>query len=101
MKLATGMGLVGEARLNDRYRDYSVLDMVDALPLQNLKATPLYIDCGAEDRLFFDGNTILHEKLRDKGVTHAFMSRPGIHDWDYWRSGMEGAVRFVAGRLQR
>jgi enterochelin esterase-like enzyme len=98
---AWGMGLVGVTRLNDRYRDYSVLDMVDALPLQNLKATPLYIDCGAEDRFFFDGNAILHEKLRDKGVTHAFMSRPGGHDWDYWRSGMEGAVRFVAGRLQR
>jgi len=97
---AWGMGLVGEARLNHQYRDYSVLDMVDALPLQNLKATPFYIDCGAEDR-FFDGNAILHEKLRDKGVTHAFMSRPGIHDWGYWRSGMEGAVRFVAGRLQR
>jgi S-formylglutathione hydrolase FrmB len=98
---ALGMGLIGEARLNDYYRSYSVLHMVDVLPLQTLKATPFYIDCGADDRFFFDGNAILHEKLRDKGVTHAFMIRPGIHDWDYWRSGMEGAVRFVAGRLQR
>ena len=97
---AWGKGLAGEARLNRQYRDYSVLDMVDALPLQNLKATPFYIDCGADDR-FFDGNAILHQKLRDKGVTHAFMIRPGFHDWNYWRSGMEGAVRFVAGRLQR
>jgi enterochelin esterase-like enzyme len=97
---ALGMGLVGEARLNRHFRDYSVLDMVDALPLQTLKATPFYIDCGAGD-IFIDGNAILHEKLRDKGVTHVFMSRPGNHDWDYWRSGMEGAVRFVADRLQR
>lgn len=92
---AWGIGLKGDARLNSYYRAYSVLDMVDELPADNIRSTPFYIDCGAEDR-FFDGNAILHEKLRDKGVAHQFIIRPGVHNWDYWISGSEGALLFLA-----
>ncbi|MCR0980900.1 alpha/beta hydrolase [Roseomonas populi] len=97
---AWGLGLQGEARLNNLYRDYSVLDMVDRLPPENVKGTPFYIDCGAEDR-FFDGNAILHQKLRDMGVAHSFMIRPGLHNWDYWRSGSEGALLFLGKMFQQ
>jgi len=98
--MAWGMGLTGEARLNEPYRAYSVLDMVDRLPVATLRATPFYLDCGAEDR-FFDGQAILHQKLRDRDVPHVFMIRPGRHDWDYWRSGSEGALLFLAHLFQR
>ncbi|SHJ90325.1 Enterochelin esterase [Roseomonas rosea] len=97
---AWGMGLQGEARLNERYRDYSVLDMVDRLPPANIRSTRFHLDCGAEDR-FFDGNAILHQKLRDKNVPHSFMIRPGLHNWDYWRSGSEGALLFLGKLFQQ
>ena len=98
--MAWGMGLQGEARLNDRYRDYSVLDIVDRISPADLRSTPFHLDCGAEDR-FFDGNAILHQKLRDKNVAHSFMIRPGLHNWDYWRSGSESALLFLGKLCQQ
>ena len=49
---AWGIGLAGETRLNERYRDYSVLVWWMLFLSGTLKATPLYIDCGAGDRFF-------------------------------------------------
>ncbi|WGF89524.1 alpha/beta hydrolase [Marinivivus vitaminiproducens] len=97
---AWGMGLVGEDRLNEPYRRYSVLDMVEDMPIENVEATAFYLDCGAEDE-FFDGNALLHQKLRDKEVEHVFMIRPGGHDWDYWRTGAEGALLFLGSLFQQ
>ncbi|SER09404.1 S-formylglutathione hydrolase FrmB [Faunimonas pinastri] len=97
---AWGMGLKGQDRINADYRKYSVLDMVDDLPAANVKATDFYIDCGSDDK-FFDGNVLLHEKLRDMGVKHRFMVREGSHEWNYWRSGVRNGLIFIGAEIQK
>ncbi|PZX14374.1 enterochelin esterase-like enzyme [Palleronia aestuarii] len=100
---AWGVGLEGEARLNEAYRANSVFDLADAASPEDIAATKLYIDTGADD-VFFDGSVLLHQMLRSEGETertlasdHRFMIREGGHTWDYWRSGLPEAIRFIGG----
>ena len=42
------------------------------------------IDCGLDD-FFLDVNRTLNSVMDDKGISHEYSERPGIHDWKYWR----------------
>lgn len=97
---AWGIGLKGNDRINDAYRSYSVLDLVTSLPLKDLQQTAFYMDCGTNDD-FFIGNAELHMRLKKRGVDHRFMAREGAHNWDYWRSGTEGAFRFLGQQFMK
>ena len=98
--MAWGLGLEGEARLNDAYRAYSVLDLVDTVPAEEIGRTKYYVDNGADDS-FFDGNVVLHQKLRDLGIEHRFMIREGDHEWVYWRTGLPEGIRFLGAIFRR
>jgi len=95
---AWGENLEGEARLNDLYRSWNLLDAIACTPADVLSRTAWFLDCGAYDGLF-EGNAALHIALTRKGVPHRFMSREGGHDWAYWTSGLPAALAFLAGHL--
>ncbi|GAA2431656.1 alpha/beta hydrolase [Streptomyces macrosporus] len=95
---AWGEDLEGEARLNDLYRHWNLLNAIDRTPADVLSRTAWFLDCGAYDGLF-EGNADLHLALTRKGVPHRFMSREGGHDWAYWTSGLPIALGFLAGHL--
>jgi len=91
---AWGAGLVGQARLNDRYRQWNLLDMIARTSAEDLSRTAYFLDCGSYDG-FFEGNADLHLALTAKAVPHRFMAREGAHEWDYWTSGLPAALEAV------
>lgn len=100
-----GVGFEGEERLHDRYYDDSVFRQIE-LSEGAPHSTELYIDTGADD-VFFEGSVQLHRMLRSQGAdertlqsSHRFMIREGGHDWEYWRTGLPEALRFVTGVMQ-
>ncbi|WP_407702172.1 alpha/beta hydrolase [Streptomyces specialis] len=93
-----GFDLAGEARLNDAYRYWNLLDTIKRVPAADLSRTAWYLDCGSYDE-FFEANVGLHLELTRKQVEHRFMAREGIHEWQYWIDGLPGALEFLADNL--
>jgi S-formylglutathione hydrolase FrmB len=60
----------------------------------------LIIDCGTDD-FFYRVNCLLHEKLLDRNIPHDFISRPGGHDWDYWRNAIKYQLLFFHSYFSR
>jgi S-formylglutathione hydrolase FrmB len=60
----------------------------------------LIIDCGTSD-FFYTVNCRLHEKLLERNIPHDFISRPGIHDWNYWRNSIKYQLLFFHNYFKR
>lgn len=69
----------------------TVVNMVHLLTPNSLA---LIIDCGSED-FFYKVNCQLHEKLLDRNIPHDFISRPGVHNWDYWKNAIQYQLLFM------
>ena len=54
----------------------------------------LIIDCGIQD-FFYNVNTAFHQKLLDRNIPHDFISRPGTHNWEYWRNAVKFQLVFM------
>ena len=94
-----GPGLVGAARLTDRWNGFSPAAM--ALTASSLSRIPsIYVDTGSDDS-FFEGTAQLHIALRDAGIRHRFRVTEGGHDWPAWRAMLEGALLHVDAVLSR
>jgi putative tributyrin esterase len=61
---------------------------------------PIRFDCGTDDFLL-PANRALHEALDARGIAHAFVERPGGHDWAYWSRELEATLRFFGTVLNR
>jgi len=68
----------------DLWNAYSVYSLVDSL---HNKKYPIMIDCGTGD-IFIRQNRRLHEKLMKLNIRHSYMERTGIHNWNYWTTGL-------------
>jgi len=68
----------------DLWNAYSVYSLVDSL---HNKKYPIMIDCGTGD-IFIRQNRRLHEKLMKLKIRHSYMERTGIHNWNYWTTGL-------------
>lgn len=53
----------------------------------------LRIDCGTEDFLI-DSNRRYHAFLKERGVAHEYIERPGAHTWEYWDATIQPAIEF-------
>jgi enterochelin esterase-like enzyme len=47
----------------------------------------IIFDCGSED-FFAAVNAELHQALLDAKIPHDYISRPGVHNADYWRNSI-------------
>lgn len=56
-------------------------------------AMNIVIECGSED-FFYEVNCNLHQKLLDAKIPHDFYSRPGGHNWTYWRNAIKYQTLF-------
>jgi len=54
---------------------------------------PLRFDCGMDDPLI-EENRMLHKRLDDCGVPHAYHEFEGDHSWNYWALHVEDTFRF-------
>ncbi len=89
-----GPGLKGKARLNKTLLQNDPLHLVQTLPVDQLKKGKYYLDCGNKD-YFTLGNSELHILMIQRHIPHEYIARPGRHSWEYWRSGLPGALEFL------
>ncbi len=90
-----GMQDVSETKMNEWYEKYSVTEMVNNLPEEDLKAVRWFIDCGDDDFLF-EGNALVHIALKKRNIPHEYRVRDGAHNWTYWRESLPEVLRFVS-----
>jgi S-formylglutathione hydrolase FrmB len=81
-KMANWLGEQDENR--DTWLTHTVINLVPQLKPGQLN---IIFDCGSED--FFAGvNAELHQALLDAKIPHDYISRPGIHNLEYWRNSI-------------
>jgi S-formylglutathione hydrolase FrmB len=96
--------LFGKAKGKDRlqldiWRKNNTLELIQQGKNKDLKKTKWYFDIGDDDSLY-RGNSALHVLMSNKGIPHEFRMRDGNHNWDYWRTGLGDALKFVAQELK-
>lgn len=79
------------------WENYSVLNVIDNKPAQPLA---VIIDCGTAD-FFFAVNEALHQKMLTLKIPHDYITRPGAHDWNYWRNAVKYQLLFFKDYFQR
>ncbi len=80
------------AEYPDNWEKNTVVNMLHLLTPGSLA---LIIDCGSGD-FFYKVNCQLHEKLSDRNIPHDFISRPGVHNWDYWKNAVKYQLLFMS-----
>jgi S-formylglutathione hydrolase FrmB len=95
--------IYGEKLANDvseHWKANSPLHLLDTVDKTKLQSIRWYIDCGDDDFLF-KGNSALHVKMRDLGITHEYRVRNGSHSWSYWRTGLYDGLKFISEKFRR
>lgn len=95
----------GKAKGEDRlqlptWSKYSPLELLKSGNVDDLKKIRWYFDIGDDDSLY-KGNAAIHDILKDKLIPHEFRIRDGNHTWDYWRTGLGEALKFVGHSFKR
>lgn len=88
-------GNATEKEVNAFYNKYGVVELVNNMPVEDLRKVRWYIDCSDNDFLY-EGNSLVHIALRKKDVAHEFRIRDGAHNWTYWRESLPEVLRFVS-----
>lgn len=80
------------AEFPDRWEQHTVINLLHLIKPGSLA---LIIDCGTED-FFFRVNENLHKKLLERNIPHDYITRPGAHDWDYWRNAVTYQLLYLS-----
>jgi S-formylglutathione hydrolase FrmB len=94
------VGTKGKDRLTDAWYQNSVVAQMEKRNVDDLKKIRWYLDCGDDDFLY-KGNSTLHILMRDRSIPHEFRVRNGGHTWDYWRTGITDALKFIGESFRR
>ncbi|MBN1466647.1 esterase family protein [candidate division KSB1 bacterium] len=86
---------VTEEQIDAFFVRESVVNLVQTMPVDSLKAVRWFIDCGDDDFLY-KGNSLVHIEMRDREIPHEFRIRDGAHSWSYWRDSLPEVLRFVS-----
>ena len=76
----------------ERWEQYTVMGL---LHLLTPNSTKIIIDCGTGD-FFYEINEKLHEELLYRNIPHDYISRPGVHNWEYWDNAIKYQVLFFS-----
>ena len=77
-------------------KSHNVLDLLETVPVEDVKSVRWYIDCGDDDFLY-EGNSLAHIAMRKKEIRHEYRVRDGGHHWTYWRDALPTVLEFVSG----
>ncbi len=89
-----------EDEIKKYFQQYSALNLIETLPIEQTKSIRWYIDCGDDDFLF-EGNSLIHIALRKKEIPHEFRIRDGGHSWNYWRTALPDVLSFISKKFHR
>ncbi len=90
----------GDERLTVTWKRNSPVTLAKSAPEGDLAKVRWWIDCGDDDALTV-GNAMLHLALLDRKIPHEYRVRDGGHTWDYWRTGLPDALKFVSENFHR
>ena len=76
----------------ENWEKHTIMGMLHLLTPNTLAIT---IDCGIDD-FFYDVNVRLHNELLYRNIPHTFISRPGAHNTDFWKTSVEYHSLFFA-----
>lgn len=77
--------LLGDsASYAQHWEDYSVVNLIEKKQADSLA---IIIDCGVDD-FFYSVNEALHQKMLTLKIPHDYITRPGKHDWKYWKNAI-------------
>ncbi len=76
----------------ERWEQHTVMNQ---LHLLTPNSTKIIFDCGTGD-FFYDVNVKLHRELLYRNIPHDFISRPGVHNWEYWTDAIKYQVLFFS-----
>ncbi len=86
----------GDAAETEKYfKRHSTLQLLETVPVDQIKSVRWYIDCGDDDFLY-EGNSLVHIAMRKKEIPHEFRVRDGAHNWTYWRGSLPSVLQFVS-----
>ena len=84
---------LGEQRTHpENWENNTVMGLLHLLTPNSLL---IAIDCGIED-FFYNVNIRLHNELAYRNIPHTFISRPGAHDWAFWRMSVKYQALFFS-----
>lgn len=86
---------LSDQAIEQYYKTYSVLPLLDTLTGDRKKAIRWYIDCGDDDFLY-EGNALVHIAMRKNEIPHEFRTRDGGHTWTYWRTSLPKVLSFIS-----
>ena len=90
-----------EDKLDEWVKSYSILDLIENMPEDDIKAVRWYIDSGDDDRGASEGSALVHAAMNEKGIPHEFRIRDGAHNWTYWRTALPEVLGFISQRFHR
>lgn len=96
-------GPTNKEGLPTNYKVHSVHEMIKSMePYQapnpfmggGTGLPQIFIDCGDDDFLLKQNTNLVH-LMKEKNVPFEFRVRDGGHTWEYWRTGLAMALKFV------
>ncbi len=91
-----GEGSAGQDRITEYYRQNSPFHIFAQDDPQTFNDLKIYIDNGDDEQTLCRSNEELHILMRERGVPHEFRVRDGGHSFEYWRSSLPNALRFIS-----
>lgn len=99
-RLFGAVGVTGEGRLTDYYKQHSPFHIFAQQDLNKLKGIKLYIDNGDDEETLCRSNEELHMLLRDRNFPHEFRVRNGGHEFQYWRDALPNGLHFISDAFE-
>lgn len=84
-----------DAELKTYFENYNALNLIESVPVEDIKSVRWYIDCGDDDFLY-EGNSLVHIAMKKKEIPHEYRVRDGRHSWTYWREALPTVLSFVS-----
>lgn len=99
-RLFGAVGVTGEGRITEYYKQHSPFHIFAQQDLSRLKDLKLYIDNGDDEETLCRSNEELHMLLRDRNFSHEFRVRNGGHEFQYWRDALPNGLRFISDAVE-
>lgn len=99
-RLFGAVGVTGEGRLTDYYKQHSPFHIFAQQDISKLKDLKLFIDNGDDEETLCRSNEELHMLLRDRNFPHEFRVRNGGHEFQYWRDALPNGLRFISDAFE-
>ena len=84
-----------EAAIQEYFKQHNAINLIESVPVEDIKSVRWYIDCGDDDFLY-EGNSLAHIAMKKKEIPHEYRVREGRHSWTYWRESLPKVLEFVS-----